>query len=503
MKKTALFPVILGLLVSGCSMIPDYARPDFAAAPQWQDMSGYETPENRIAAQELAWQEFFRSEDLQKVIGIALENNKDLHQAALNIREARAQYNIERSDIVPNFDANAGAAYQQTPEEASPTGQEQNTELYEVNLGLSAWELDLFGRLRSQSEAALNDYLATEQARDVVRNVLIAETANAWLQLRADRKLLAVTENTLAAQENTHRLLSRSMEQGAATAIDVARAATAMETARVNLHEYRRLVAQDKNALITLMGVEYDESLIPAAEELATVDIADNLEAGIPSGVLLRRPDVKKAEYELRARNADIGAARAAFFPRITLTGSYGLASEGLSQLFTGGAAGAWSFLPQMTVPVFQGGRNQANMDIAEIRKEKAIVNYEQTIQTAFREVADELAARSTLTAQLEAQERLVEAARTVYEKSDARYKAGIDNFLSVLDAQRELYTAEQNEILIKRQQLSNMVNLYKTLGGGVGNDESPIKDEQVQSNIILEEETASEFLDGGEGGQL
>ncbi|MEC7029388.1 MAG: efflux transporter outer membrane subunit, partial [Pseudomonadota bacterium] len=220
------------------------------------------------------------------------------------------------------------------------------------------------------------------------------------------------------------------------------------------------------NALFLLMGVPQDNSVLPKST-LDEVTFKDGLDSGLPSEILLMRPDVKQAEYELLARNADIGAARAAFFPSISLTGTYGFASQSLSNLFTGGAAGAWAFLPQITLPIFQGGRNQANLDLAEIRKEKAVLNYEKAIQTAFREVSDELAARETLDGQLQAQRRLVEAAETVYSVSEARYKSGIDSFLSVLDAQRELYAYQQNEIQIELQRQTNLVNLYKVLGGG------------------------------------
>lgn len=460
----ALFSALL--LSSGCTMIPDYTVPLFSAAPAWHDVPGYETPAGEEAAHQLAWKNFFEAPELQGLIETALAHNKDLRLAALNIDAARATYRVSRADLMPNVSATGEATYQQSTDEASGTAVSQKVELYEAGIGLSSYEVDLFGRIRSQNKAAINEYLATEEARNVVQQALIAETVNAYLQYLADRKLLSLTEKTLEAQKKTYDILIESQKNGLSMEQDVARAATAVETARVNLHQYRRAVAQDQNALILLLGVPHDEALIPDLT-LDEVEFKENLNPGLPSEVLLARPDIRQAEYELLARNADIGAARAAFFPKITLTGGYGYASAGLTNLFTAGAADAYSFLPQISLPIFQGGRNKANLDLAEIRKEQAIVSYEQAIQTAFREVSDELAARATLDEQLKAQRRLVAAAQKVYDISQARYKSGIDSFLSVLDSQRELYTYQQNEIQIERQRLANLVNLYKTLGGG------------------------------------
>jgi len=451
-------------------MIPDYVKPSFSSAKEWSSIPGYTTVEGNMAAQSLSWKEFFNDPALYQLIEISLENNKDLKLAALNIQEARSLYRIERADILPSLNANGGATYRNSSDESSPTGRAAKSETYEANLGITSYEIDLFGRLRSQNEAALNEYFSTQAARDVVQNALVAEVANAYLQLLTDQELLALTEQTLEAQLNTYDLLSRTRDEGIATESDVSRAQTAVETARVNLHQYRRFVQQDKNALTLLLGVAHDDAMIPQSD-IENIQLPENIGVGLPSEVLIGRPDVRQAEYTLMARNADIGAARAAFFPSISLTGSYGFASEGLSKLFTSGGLGAWAFLPQITLPIFNNGSNQANLDLAEIRKEKAIVQYEQVVQTAFREVADELAARATLTEQLNAQIRLVEAAQRVYDVSEARYKSGIDSFLSVLDAQRELYTYQQQEIEVKRQRLSNLVNLYKVVGGGVSED--------------------------------
>lgn len=458
--------LLTATVLSGCTMIPDFARPEFSAAQSWHDVPGYEMPIGESLATQMDWKDFFNSQEFHLVIGTALQNNKDLRTTALNIEEARTVYRISRSDLFPNINANGNGAVSESSDESSITGQADKTELYEANIGVAAYELDLFGKIRSNNESAINAYLATQEAHEVVRNALIAETANAYLQLLADQKLLTLTQKTLKAQQSTYDILAESLEKGVSTEQDVARAATAVETARVNLHQYSRFVAQDKNALFLLMGIPQNNELLPKTT-LDDVTIKDNLDPALPSEVLLMRPDIRQAEYELLSRNADIGAARAAFFPSITLTGTYGFASQDLGQLFASGAAGAWAFLPQITLPIFQGGRNQANLELAEIRKEKAVVNYEQAIQVAFREVSDELAARETLDAQLKAQRRLVGAAQKVYDISQARYKSGIDSFLSVLDSQRELYTFQQQEIQIERQRMTNLVNLYKVLGGG------------------------------------
>jgi multidrug efflux system outer membrane protein len=453
-------------MLSGCTMIPDFSRPDFSAAQSWHVVPGYELQTGENLAVEMDWKAFFNSPEFHLVIGTALQNNKDLKTAALNIEEARALYRIERADLFPDVNANGDGTIAQSSDKSSVTGRGQKTELYEANLGIAAYELDLFGKIRSNNESAINEYLATTEARAVVRSALIAETANAYLQLLADQKLLSLTQKTLEAQQRTYDILSQSLEKGVSTEQDVARAATAVETARVNQHQYSRFVAQDKNALFLLMGIAQDNTFLPKTT-LDDVAIKDSLDPGLPSEVLLMRPDIRQAEYELMARNADIGAARAAFFPSITLTGTYGFASQSLGDLFASGAGGAWAFLPQITLPIFQAGRNKTNLDLAGIRKEKAVVSYEKAIQTAFREVSDELAARETLDEQLKSQRRLVAAAQKVYDISEVRYKSGIDSFLTVLDSQRELYMFQQNEIQIERQRLANLVNLYKVLGGG------------------------------------
>jgi len=469
MKKFILIFLVLVMPLFGCTMTPKYARPEFPSAPKWDDIPGYQTEAGQQAAKKLQWRAFFRDEQLRDVINTALENNRDLRLAALNIKEARALYRITRANVMPSVRGTGKGSYQNTSKANTLSGYTSDSDRYDANVGVTSYELDLFGRLRSENQAALNEYFATRAAKDVVRNSLIAETANAYLQFLADEKLVALSEETLDTQKRTHDLLSQSMQKGVATEQDVARARTALETAQVNLHRYRRLVEQDRNALILLMGVPHQEGLIPDAD-LAKINLS-SLPVAMPSEVLLGRPDIRQAEFRLMARNADIGAARAAFFPDISLTGAYGFASRRLSDLFSGDALGQWSFVPELTAPIFTGGRGTANLDLAKIRKDKAVVQYEQVIRTAFREVSDDLAARATLTQELGAQLRLVDAAQRVYNNSEARYKAGVDSFLSVLDAQRGLYAARQGVIEIRRQRLSNLINLYKALGGDTGDD--------------------------------
>lgn len=475
--------LLCATVLSGCTMIPDYMRPDLPTAASWQkelDLPEL-SAENKQAAHEIAWQEFFASPAMQKVIATTLENNRDLRVAALNVEAARALYRIERSDLFPNVNTGAASTRQKVTE-AQSTGnplvgapQEYITSTYSANLASTAFELDLFGRLRSQNEAALESYFATGAARDATHISLIAEVSNAYLQWLADRKILALVQETLDAQQKSYDLISKSYEKGVASKLDQAQVRQAVETAKTNLALYTRRVMQDRNALVLLMGVK---TLDPAmeAEKLDDVALLENLPVDLPSEVLLMRPDVRQAEHELLSANANIGAARAAFFPTISLTGSYGYASSDLSDLFTSAASGAWSFAPQITLPIFQGGRNIANLDYAELIKEASVARYEKSIQTAFKEVSDELAARSTLDDELTAQGHLVEATQDAYDLSYARYKEGIDSFLNVLDAQRSLFSAQQQRIEIQKQQLANLVNLYKTLGGGLQNEKEKVQ---------------------------
>lgn len=471
MIKQLAAALVMTTALSGCTLMPDYKRPVSPVAATWPAGNVYETVAEDTSAPLAAdtrWKDFFTSPGLQEIIGLALAHNRDLRVAALNVKAAQAAYRIQRADIVPGVNAAASLTRQGVPENAQQfAGQSSVTSQYAANLGTTAFELDLFGRIRSLNEAALQDYFATVEARKSVQIALVAEVANAYLALLSDMKLLKLTEETLTTQRESFDLTRQSFELGIGSQLDVSQAQTAVETARANLAQYKRQVAQDRNALALLTGTNLPEVSV-VTETLDDMTLKADMPAGLPSDVLLSRPDILQAEHALQAANANIGAARAAFFPTISLTGSAGLASQSLSDLFASGSGLAWSFAPQVTLPIFQGGRNAANLDVAEVREKIAVANYEKAIQTAFREVADELAARGTYTDQLTALRAFVSAAQTSYDLSDARYRQGIDSYLNVLDAQRSLYEAQQNEILVAQQRLSNLVTLYKVLGGGV-----------------------------------
>ncbi len=455
------------LLLQGCTMMPKYSRPVLPVADKWNSNVNQISPEEKSEpVDKTGWKDFFTLPQLQKVIQTALDNNRDLRVAALNVEAARQLYRVKRSDLLPHIDGEASGARQNIPKNISSTGQEYISSRYETNLASTAFELDLFGKLRSQNKAALDTYLATQSARDAVQIALIAETANAYLQLMAERKILKVTEETLSTQNKSYELISKSYAKGVGSKLDVAQVRTAVETAKANNALYTRLVAQDENALQLLLGSSENISL--DEKTLDDITFEKKLPVDVPSKVLLERPDVKKAEYELQSANANIGAARAAFFPTISLTGSYGFASSDLSNLFSAGSGGAWSFAPSVTMPIFEAGKNAANLKYTQVQKDIAIAEYEKSIQTAFKEVSNELAALQTLSDELEARRQLVNATKETYDLSYARYKQGIDSFLSVLDAQRSLFIAEQNVIETKKSLFSNQVNLYKALGGGV-----------------------------------
>lgn len=473
-------PITLVLLISlvGCTMIPELKKPTPPIAADWSEQDLQLSSEGSQAAAILSWQDFFGSGELAEVLATALENNRDLRVASLNVEAAQALYRVQRASQLPSVDVGARASHQHLTEAQNET--ETTVSDYSANLATTGFELDLFGRLRSQSAAALERYFATAAARDAVQVSLLAETANAYLQWLADQQILALTEATQKAQEDAYQLLAKRQEVGLSSKLDLAQVRIAVEAAKANRALYARLVAQDVNALRLLMGVPGGSPL--EVRPLEQVQLREQLPPGLPSEVLLLRPDVRQAEHELKARNADIGAARAALFPRISLTGSAGLASSELSDLFSSSALGAWSFVPQITVPIFQAGRLKANVRYSELQSDIAVARYERAIQGAFREVADALAARQTLVQEREAQQAQAAAAQEAYDLSFARYKSGIDSFLSVLDAQRTLYAAQQRVIEIDKRRLANFVTLYKALGGGSSERErSPLASQQTE----------------------
>ncbi|MCK9293595.1 MAG: AdeC/AdeK/OprM family multidrug efflux complex outer membrane factor [Desulfobulbaceae bacterium] len=463
------FPVLLAALcLSGCTnLAPLYTRPAAPVPDAWPDGPAYQqgiTPTGKTAV-DIAWQEFFRDPQLQELIALALKNNRDLRVAALNIERSRAQYRIQRAELFPQVDGTAAGSGQRVPESLSGTGKAKTIHQYSVGLGVSSYELDLFGRVQNLKDQALEEFLATEQARRSIQISLVAEVAANYLNLAGDRERLQLARDTMEAQQATFQLIKRRFELGASSELDLRQAQTRVDAARVDIARYTTLVAQDENALTLVLGSPVPAGLLPQAldENLTAVqDIAP----GLPSGMLLARPDVLAAENQLKGYNANIGAARAAFFPRITLTGSVGLASDELSGLFQSDS-GAWSFAPQITLPIFDAGSNQAKLKVAEVDRDIAVARYEKTIQTAFREVADALAQRGTIDDQMAAQRSLTEATEASYLLSRARYEQGIDSYLTVLDSQRSLYSAQQDLIATRLTRQQNLVTLYKVLGGG------------------------------------
>ena len=466
MRKTLLFLAAVAAL-SGCSLIPKYERPAApvdASFPQGDAYPKAAAADSATTAVNLGWHEYFADPRLRELIQVALENNRDLRVAVLNVEAFRAQYRIQRADLFPQIDAAAQGTRQRVPADLSATGRSVISSQYGVSLGTTAWELDLFGRLRSLSEAAFEQYLAGDETRRSVQIALVASVANAYLTLRADEAQLKVTRDTLVTYERTYNLTRRRFEEGIASRLELRQSETQVETARAGLASYTRAVAQDNNALSLLLGASIPADL-PEGLGLEEKLVAE-VPAGMPSDLLQNRPDILSAEHRLKSANADIGAARAAFFPRITLTASGGTASRQLSDLFAAGQ-GTWLFSPQIVLPIFTAGSLQASLDFAKIQKDINVATYERTIQGAFREVADGLAARGTFTDQVQAQLRLVEASQDYFRLAEHRYSTGVDSYLTLLDAQRQLYNAQQTLITDRLNQLTSEVNLYKALGGG------------------------------------
>ena len=467
MKRSLICLAVLGVL-SGCSMIPEYERPASPVVDVWPAGEAYGPQSAQTQAMDLGWREFFKDQALQRLIEVALENNRDLRIAALNVDAYRALYGIQQSARFPELSADGSGTRTRTPETLSPTGDATTSSQYSATLGVS-WELDLFGRLGSLSEQALQEYLASEATQRSVQISLIASVATSYLTWQADRELLAVTAQTLEAYENSLALVQRSYDVGVASTLELTQARTAVETARAALAQYRRLVAQDRNALTQLLGqnIPLDEIDIGGVD----MDLLAELPVGLPSELLFKRPDIIAAEHQLQAANASIGAARAAFFPSIRLTGAAGSASSDLSDLFDSGS-GYWSFMPSISVPIFNAGRLRANLDYTEISRDIRVAEYEQSIQDAFRDVADGLAAHATYAEQVQAQRNLLEVSESYYVVAEQRYRTGVDSHLTLLDAQRQLLTAQQQLVNDRRNQLVSEVNLFKALGGGwqVGN---------------------------------
>jgi multidrug efflux system outer membrane protein len=410
------------------------------------------------------WREFYIDGKLRQVIELALANNRDLRMAALNIERSRAVYRVQRIVLVPLPNAEGSLNEYRTPADIGENYEAANVRLYNANVGITAWEMDFFGRIRSLTRSALEQYFATEHARRSVQVALISEVANAYMTYAADGENLRLAQSTLKSQESTYEMIKRRNELGSSSDLDLNQARTRVEAARVDVARYTAYTAADENALNLLVGTVVPPELLSGS--LDSIAAPKEISPGLSSEVLLRRPDILQAESLLKAANANIGAARAAFFPSITLTTSLGTTSNELAGLFKAGSA-TWSFVPQVNVPIFNSLYLWANLQAAKATREMYVAQYEKAIQTAFREVSDALARRGTIDDQLTAQTSLVDASANTYRLADARYVNGISSYLEVLDAQRSLYSAQQGLITTRLEKLSNLINLYKVLGGG------------------------------------
>lgn len=454
--------------LAGCTtMAPQYSRPAAPVPAAWPSGPAYQAAAEDLsqADAELPWRDFFKDPQLNRVIELAIDNNRDLRIAALNIERTRAQYRIRRADLLPHVDAIGEGGGRRLPADLSSNGNAATIHQYRADLAVSAYELDLFGRVRSLKEQALEQYLATEQARRSIQISLVGDVAVNYLALAADRERLALARETLASQQTSLQLTDNRFRAGVASALELAQAQTSVEAARVDIARFTSLVAEDENALQRLVGATLPTELLPTTLT-ASLAAEQGLVPGLPSTVLLRRPDILQAEHQLKGYNANIGAARAAFFPRITLVSTLGTGSAELSGLFADGSL-TWSFLPRVTLPIFDAGSNRARLAVAEVDRDIAVARYEQAIQTAFREVADALARQGTLQEQLAAQQSLTEATAESFRLAETRYAKGVDSYLVVLDSQRAFYAAQQNLIATQYARLANLATLYRVLGGG------------------------------------
>jgi len=455
--------IVLG---TGCTLAPRYARPSPPVRETWPSGPAYRdltAVTNTPCTAETAWREIYTDAGLRGVIEMALTNNRDLRIASMSVERARAYYGIQRAGLLPAVDAVGSASKARTPGDLASSGKAQTTERYDANLGVAAWEIDFFGRIRSLKDRALEEFYASEQARRSVQILLVSSVAQAYFALAADRANLRLSQNTLEAQQAAFDLVQRRYDLGLVPELELFRAQTPLEVARRDVALYQQRVAEGENALNLLAGGPVPIELLPA--DLDAVCPPRGVSAGLSSAVLLNRPDVQEAESLLKAANADLGAARAAFFPRVTLTAALGTASGELSGLFEAGS-GAWSYAPKIVMPIFDA-RTWSAHKAARVQRELAVAQYEKAIQSAFREVADALAAQGSVGTQLGAQQSLVKALSETYRLAQSRFDKGIDSYLGVLDAQRSLFAAQQALNFLRLQKLSNDARLYAVLGGG------------------------------------
>ena len=450
------------LALGGCSLAPKYARPASPVPPEFPP-AGMTAQAPQAA--DVPWQAFFTDGRLREVVERALANNRDLRIATLNIERAQALYGVQRADRFPPVQVGATVSSQRIPDKVANSGEAYTATTYTVALGVSSWELDVFGRIRNLEAAALESYLATEQARRATELSLVSSVVQAYLTRAADADSLKLAKETLDAQQATLDLIRRSRDLGVATDLDLNQVQSQVDAARADVARYTGLLALDLNALQLLVAAPVGPDLLP--EGLSAVSPPRPISAGLSSEVLLRRPDVLSAEHQLRATYANIGAARAAYFPRIALTVGMGISSSQLSSLL-GAGTGMWSFAPQIVEPIFNAGATRSRVKVSQVDRDIAVARYEKGIQQAFAEVSNALTLRETLVNQRDALEALVKSLDATYRLSDARYKAGIDGYLGVLVAQRSLIAAQQALVSVRLAEQANVVTLYKVLGGGV-----------------------------------
>lgn len=480
--KHFLIALLAVAVLNACTFIPHYQRPQSPVPDRWPaDARPPEMPPPGVALDQIGWREFFTDPCLQRLVQIALENNRNLRIAVLNVAASQAQFRVERGNLFPAISATGSGFAERLPANGAlplggPGGAGSNTLLpsgstastfhyYTAGIGFTNFELDLFGRQRSLTTQAFEQYLAQDEARSSTQISLIAEVATDYFAVLADQALLNLTIQTLQSETQSYEL-TRAMFQGdTATLLSLRQAESAVDSARASLAQYQRQLEQDNHALALVLGQEIPTDL-PPGRDLNAEGLLASVPAGLPADLLTHRPDILSAEHALRAANANIGAARAAFLPSIQLTASGGTASNRLKGLFANGT-GTWSFAPTISLPIFAGGRNVANLDLAHVEKNVAVAQYELTIQTAFREVSDALSARGTYIDQQRAQAALVAADADAYRLAQMRFRSGVDSYLATLDAQRSLYAAQQELVVVRQAELANQVTLYKALGGG------------------------------------
>jgi multidrug efflux system outer membrane protein len=457
------------VLAAGCSLQPLYQRPAAPVAAAFPAGEAYKTPaggpgSTTLPAADTGWRNFLADPRLQRLVEIALQNNRDLRVAMLNVAEVQAQYRVQRAALFPQVSGSADVSRSRTPASLAQSGKSAVSHQYSVGLS-AAWEIDFFGRLTSLKDAAFQQYLASAHARQAAEILLVSEVADQYLTILASDEQLGVTRRTLQAAQASYKIVQLRFDAGTASELDLRLSQTVVEQAQANDAAQVRLRAKAENALVLLLGQPLPQALPPPVP-LGDQAILADIPAGLPSDLLARRPDILQAEAVLRSESANIGAARAAFFPRITLTGALGTASSTLGGLFGAGSS-AWSFVPSLMAPIFNAGANQANLDIAKVRKDIGIAQYEKAIQAAFREVSDGLAARGTYDDQLAAAQRFTDAEQSRLQLAQMRYDNGVDGYLGVLTAQTDLYNAQQALVSARLNRLTSLVDLYRSLGGG------------------------------------